>query len=122
MLKCFLPDRSGQASTRSARDLSSRRKGRHKTWSIIHNLSDKKRQSSVKVKKRDGSDPIRQQDLLNERKEYFRALLNNTSDIDATRPPPAELDLPINTTPSTLEETKRAIKFFHKDGMASNKP
>ena len=59
----------------------------NKTWSIIHELSGKRRQSSVKVKKRDGNDPNSQQELLSEWKEYFKALLNNKSDIDAARPP-----------------------------------
>jgi hypothetical protein len=91
----------------------------NKTWSIIHELSGKRRQSSVKVKKRDGNDPNSQQELLSEWKEYFKALLNNKSDIDAARPPPAVADLPINTAPPTLEETKKAIKSLKRNKAAA---
>ncbi|CAH3186477.1 unnamed protein product, partial [Porites evermanni] len=54
-------------------------------------------EGSERVKKRDKSDPISHQELLNEWKKYRSTLLNNTTAIDTARPPPDESVLPINT-------------------------
>ena len=75
-----------------------RKKEINKTWSIINDISGKKKRNTAKVKKRDGSDPNNEQELLNEWKEYFSTLLNNKSNIAAARPPPAETDLRLMST------------------------
>ena len=79
------------------------------TWKIIHDLSGKDRKSSVKVKKRDGTSPKNDKDLLAEWRKYFSSLLNNDSQIPSDLPPPAAQDLPIDINPPTLEETQKAI-------------
>ncbi|CAH3181108.1 unnamed protein product [Porites lobata] len=54
-------------------------------------------EGSERVEKRDKSDPISHQELLDEWKKYRSTLLNNTTAIDTARPPPDESVLPINT-------------------------
>ena len=90
----------------------------NKVWSIINDISGKKKHLSAKVKKRDGTDPTNQKELLNEWKEYFNLLLNNKSDIATASPAPAESDLPINIDPPTREETVKAIKSLKRNKAA----
>lgn len=47
------------------------------TWSIINDLSGKNTRRNVKVKKRDGSAASSEQEVLEEWRNYFGALLNN---------------------------------------------
>ena len=94
---------------------ASNKKEINKVWSIINELSGKNCHLSAKVKKRDGTDPANQQEILKEWKEYFSTLLNNRSTTPAADPPPAEIDLPINTDPPTLNETVKAIKSLKRN-------
>ncbi|XP_038063002.1 uncharacterized protein LOC119733684 [Patiria miniata] len=81
------------------------------TWKIIHTLSGKNSKLKVKVKKRDGSAPASDQELLEEWKDYFSSLLNNPGLSTPQLPPPAAEDLPIfiDPPPPTREETAEAI-------------
>ena len=87
-------------------------KGEYTTiWKIIHDLSGKNKKSSVKVKKRDGTPPTSNEDLLAEWREYFSSLLNNSNGEPLSElPPPAAQDLPIETNPPTSEETLVLIR------------
>ena len=79
------------------------------TWKIINRISGQNR-STPKVKKRDGSAPSSDTELLAEWGQYFADLLNNESrSLPSDLPPSADQDLPICTEPPTLEETKEAI-------------
>ncbi|KAI8493041.1 hypothetical protein Bbelb_290450 [Branchiostoma belcheri] len=80
------------------------------TWKVIHDLSGKNQTRSCKVKKRKGSPAASDSELLSEWREYFSSLLNNFNNLEKELPLPAEQDLPILTSPPTLEETKLAIK------------
>ena len=87
------------------------------TWKIIHDLSGQASRPNPKVKKRDGSAPSSEKDLLKEWRQYFSALLNNDNGTPSSElPSPADHDLPICEDPPTLEETKEAIK-----GMKCNR-
>ena len=86
---------------------ASNKKEINKVWSIINELSGKNCHLSSKVKKRDGTDPVNQQEILKEWKDYFSTLRNNRSTTPAADPPPAETDLPINTDPPTLNKTPK---------------
>ena len=89
------------------------------TWKIIHDLSGKDKKSSVKVKKRDGTPPTSDKDLLAEWREYFSSLLNNSNGEPLSElPPPAAQDLPIETNPPTQEETLLAIGQMKKNKAA----
>lgn len=79
------------------------------TWKIIHDLSGQDMKPSVKVRKRDGTPPTSDKDLLAEWREYFSSLLNNDNGQPSDLPPPATQDLPIQVNPPTREETLRAI-------------
>jgi len=63
------------------------------------------------------NDPTSQKELLSEWKGYFSTLLilNIPSKIATASPPPAESDLPIDTNPPTLDETKKAIKSLKRN-------
>ncbi|XP_078586049.1 uncharacterized protein LOC144867902 [Branchiostoma floridae x Branchiostoma japonicum] len=75
------------------------------------------RRTNQKVKKRDGTAPSSDNELLAEWREYFSELLNNVSVPQTSGlPPPADQDLPICVDPPTLEETVRAI-----NSMKNNK-
>ena len=75
--------------------------------------------STPKVKKRDGSAPSSDTELLAEWGRYFADLLKNDSgSLPSDLPPPADQDLPICTDPSTLEETQKAIQNL-KNNKAS---
>ncbi len=88
------------------------------TWKIIHNISGKNKTSNPKVKKRDGTAPSSDKELLDEWKEYFSALLNvNNGTQTPDLPPPADQDLDICEDPPTLEETRKAIQ-----GTKTTKP
>ena len=50
------------------------------TWKIIHEISGKDTKPNPKVKKRDGSAPSSEKELLDEWRLYFSALLNNDMD------------------------------------------
>ncbi|XP_072017149.1 uncharacterized protein [Amphiura filiformis] len=81
------------------------------TWKIIHDISGKKKRSNPKVKKRDGTIPSSDKELLAEWKDYFCALLNNdngppTSDL----PPPADQDLPICADPLPWKRQEKPFK------------
>ncbi|GAG85694.1 unnamed protein product, partial [marine sediment metagenome] len=95
-------------------------KGNYKTtWKIIHDISGKKRKCSPKVKKRDGSAPSGDKDLLAEWREYFCALLNNDNGLSLSDlPPPAKKDLPISTDPPTCDETRKAIQAMNSNKAA----
>ena len=89
------------------------------TWKIIHDLSGKDKKSSVKVKKRDGTPPTSDEDLLAEWRDYFSSLLNNSNGEPLSElPPPAAQDLPIGTNPPTREETLLAIGQMKKNKAA----
>ncbi|XP_038072782.1 uncharacterized protein LOC119741153 [Patiria miniata] len=47
------------------------------TWKIIHDLSGNDKRTSVKVRKRDGTVPASDSELLSEWSKYFSSLLNN---------------------------------------------
>ena len=49
------------------------------TWKTIHSISGKDTTCNVKVKKRDGQTPLREQDLLEKWNNYFCSLLNSDS-------------------------------------------
>ena len=49
------------------------------TWNIIPDQSEKDKKSSAKVKKRDGTPPTSDKDLLSELREYFSSWLNNSN-------------------------------------------
>ena len=86
------------------------------TWKIINRISGQNG-STPKVKKRDGSAPSIDTELLAEWGQYFADLLNSDSgSLPSDLPPPADQDLPICTDPPTLEETLEAIQ-----NMKSNK-
>ena len=81
------------------------------TWNIINTLSGKNSRQNVKVKKRDGSAPSSDKELLNEWRSFFSSLLNNDSgQAPSNLPSPAAEDLPIYSGPPTREETAEAIK------------
>ncbi|KAI8514995.1 hypothetical protein Bbelb_075860 [Branchiostoma belcheri] len=80
------------------------------TWKIVNSLAGKGRRPSPRVKKRDGSAPSSDSELLDEWRLYFADLLNNDSGPPESLPPPADRDLPISTDPPTLEETVKAIQ------------
>ena len=87
------------------------------TWKIINSISGQKSRSNPKVKKRDGSAPSSDNELLAEWRDYFADLLNNDSGPPTSPlPPPADQDLPICVDPPTLEEVQTAIR-----SMKSNK-
>ena len=87
------------------------------TWKIIHELSGQERRPNPKVKKRDGSAPSSEEELLEEWRQYFSALLNNDNGTPPSDlPPPADQDLPICQDPPTLDETRKAIQ-----GMKTNR-
>jgi len=87
------------------------------TWKIIHDISGQNMRSNPKVKKRDGSPPSSDKELLDEWREYFSDLLNNDNGSPVfDLPPPANQDLPICIDPPSLEETRKAIQ-----GMKNNK-
>ena len=68
------------------------------------------KKTSVKVKKRDGTPPTSDKELLSEWKEYFSSLLNNCSGQSSSELPlPAAQDLQIQTDPPTRDETVLAI-------------
>ena len=68
------------------------------TWKIIHELSRKGKKTNVRVKKRDGTAPTTDSELLTEWKEYFSSLLNNCSGLSPSELPlPAAYDLQIKT-------------------------
>jgi len=79
------------------------------TWKIINELAGKTQRARAKVKKRNGSPPSSDTELLQEWREYFSSLLNNISTSAKDLPLPAEQDLPISTHPPSLEETQAAI-------------
>lgn len=80
------------------------------TWKIVHDLSGKDGKPRVKVKKRDGTPPTNDRDLLAEWREYFSSLLNNDNgQSPSDLPIPAAQDLPIQVNPPTREETLEAI-------------
>ena len=71
------------------------------------------------MKKRDGTAPSSDQELLEEWRSYFSSLLNNTNGSDlAELPTPAEEDLPINTEPPSREETVEAIAAMRTNKAA----
>ena len=72
-----------------------------------------------KSKKRDGTPPTSDEDLLAEWREYFSSLLNNSNGEPLSElPPPAAQDLPIGTNPPTREETLLAIGQMKKNKAA----
>ena len=80
------------------------------TWKIIHTLSGKNSSKNLKVKKRDGTAPSSEQELLEDWKGFFSSLLNNDSGLTPPElPSPAEEDLSIFADPPTREETEKAI-------------
>ena len=93
-------------------------KGNHNTtWKIINSISGQGNRPNPKVKKRDGSSPSSDKELLSEWRAYFAELLNNDNGSPTSSLPlPAEQDLLICVDPPTLEEVQNAIK-----GMKSNK-
>ena len=87
------------------------------TWKIIHEISGQDRKPNPKVKKRDGTAPSSDKELLDEWRLYFSALLNNDNGPSKSElPSPASQDLPICQDPPTLEETRKAIQ-----GMKNNR-
>ena len=81
------------------------------TWKIINAISGQNNRPNPKVKKRDGSAPSSDNELLAEWREYFADLLNNDSgQLTPLLPPPADQDLPICVEPPTLEEVQEAIR------------
>lgn len=90
------------------------------TWKIIHSLSGKNSRQDAKVKKRDGSAPASDRELLEEWKEYFSSLLNNDSSPAVSElPAPAVEDLPISTEPPTREEVVEAIAAMKTNKAAA---
>ena len=95
-------------------------KGHHNTtWKIINSISGQGNRPNPKVKKRDGSSPSSDKELLSEWRAYFSELLNNdngspTSSLSS----PAHQDLPICTDPPTLEEVQNAIKSMKTNKAA----
>ena len=90
------------------------------TWKIIHSLSGKDTRQSMKVKKRDGSAPASDRELLQEWKEYFSSLLNNDSGTAVSDlPAPAVEDLPIITEPPTHEEVAESIAAMKTNKAAA---
>ena len=57
-----------------------------------------------------GSPPPGNRELLSEWKEYFSCLLSNVQSSIEDPPKPAKQKPAITTEPSTVEETKKAIK------------
>ena len=87
------------------------------TWKIIHDLSGKNKSQNIKVKKRDGSLPASENELLAEWREHFSSILNNDNGPPSSELPlPSATDLPILTDPPSREETVEAI-----DAMKTNK-
>ena len=85
------------------------------TWKSINRISGQNR-STPKVKKRDGSAPSSDTELLVEWGQYFADLLNNDSgSLPSDLPPPADQDLPICNDPPTLEETHKAIQNMKRN-------
>ena len=60
------------------------------TWKIIRLISGHARRRTPKVKKRDGSVPSSEKELLGEWREYFSALQNNESGTPSNLPSPAD--------------------------------
>ena len=90
------------------------------TWKIIHTLSRKNSSKNLKVKKRDGTAPSNEQELLEEWKGFFSSLLNNDSGLTPSElPPPAEEDLSIFADPPTREETEKAIAAMKANKAAA---
>ena len=90
------------------------------TWKIIHTLSGKNSSKNLKVKKRDGTAPSSEQELLEEWKGFFSSLLNNDSGLTPSElPPPAEEDLSIFADPPTREETEKAIAAMKANKAAA---
>ena len=90
-------------------------------YKTINIISGKIRKNyTTLVKKMDGTDPINNDDCINEWKNYFDKLLNNqnTNQIhEAAVIEPAETDLPISTEDFTIDEVKTAIKSL-KNGKS----
>ena len=81
------------------------------TWKIIKTISGQNNRPNPKVKKRDGSAPSSDNELLAEWREYSADLLNNDSgQLTPLLPTPADQDLPICVEPPTLEEIQEAIR------------
>ena len=90
------------------------------TWNIIHTLSGRNTKPKVKVKKRDGTAPLNEKELLEEWKSLFSSLLNNDSGSSPSEPPPpAEEDRPICADPPTREETAKAIAAMKANKAAA---
>ena len=90
------------------------------TWKIIHTLSVKNSSKNVKVKKRDGTAPSSEQELLEEWKGFFSSLLNNDSGLTPPElPSPAKEDLSIFADPTTREETEKAIAAMKANKAAA---
>ena len=71
--------------------------------------------SNPKVRKRDGSPPSSDKELLDE----WRQLLNNDNGSPVfDLPPPANQDLPICIVPPSLEETRKAIQDMKNNKAA----
>jgi len=89
------------------------------TWKIINTLAGKKQRSNIKVKKRDGTAPSSEEELLSEWKSYFSSLLNNDNGPPLSElPPPAHDDLLISIEPPTLDETEMAIQAMKTNKAA----
>jgi hypothetical protein len=89
------------------------------TWKIINKISGQNRRSNPKVKKRDGSAPSSDHELLVEWRQYFADLLNNDSgSLTSALPPPADQDLPICVDPPTFEEIQKAIQDMKNNKAA----
>ena len=81
------------------------------TWKIIHTLSGKNSSKNLKVKKRDGTAPSNEQELLEEWKGFFSSLLNNDSGLTPSElPPPAEEDLSIFADPLLVKRPKKQLQ------------
>ena len=91
----------------------------NQTWDIINELAGKKPTRSAPVKLLDGSAPKNKQDSLNDWKTYFMQLLNRIPGTSNIFPPPASEDLPIETSPPSLEETKSAINNLKRNKAAA---
>jgi len=89
------------------------------TWKIINDLSGKNSRQNIKVKKRDGSDPSSENELLAEWGEYFSSILNNENGPPSSELPlPSAIDLPIPTGPPSREETVEAISAMKTNKAA----
>ena len=89
------------------------------TWKIINTISGQNSRSNHKVKKRDGTAPTSDTELLDEWREYFADLLNNDSRTTSSPlPSPADQDLPICVDPPTIEEIQKAIRSMKNNKAA----